>query len=56
VVVHEGFHRCTDWRPLTAEECRDTVRAPTTGMEYFNAVGAVAPKYYWRTSSSQQPG
>lgn len=48
VTVHNGYRRCSDWRPLTQDECNETIRTPTSGREYFDAVGAEEPLYYWR--------
>jgi hypothetical protein len=48
IVIHEGYHRCADWRPLTEEECTDTSAMLTSGIEYFEAAGEEAPDYYWR--------
>jgi hypothetical protein len=54
VVVHQGHDRCPDWRPLTAEECRDTGGMPTTARDYFDAVYTEEAKYYWRTTASHK--
>src|SRR5687768_11830094 len=48
VSTHGGYRRCSDWRLLTQEECSDTGGTPTCGREYFDAVGAEEPLYYWR--------
>ncbi len=54
VTAHNGYRRCSDWRPLTPEECSDTTGTPTSGREYFDALGAEEPLYYWR--KPQAPG
>ncbi|WP_076344136.1 CPCC family cysteine-rich protein [Paludisphaera borealis] len=48
IVVHDGFHRCVDWRPLNQEEARNTGGTPTTGKGYFDAVDAEESKYCWQ--------
>jgi len=50
LVLYEGKHRCTDWRPLMQEDCGDSTKIPRNGMEYFEASGAQESKYYWRAS------
>jgi hypothetical protein len=52
VLFHEGYHRCSDWRPLTPKDCGESSRMPMTGQEYFDAIDAELPKYYWRTTGS----
>ena len=51
---HEGWGRCPDWRPLTMEECGDTTGMPTSGLTYFEAVGAEEPVYYWRKGAVRE--
>ncbi len=48
VSAHKGYHRCPDWRQLTQDEYRDKSGTPASGREYFDAVGAAEPLYYWR--------
>jgi Cysteine-rich CPCC len=31
ITAHDGYSRCSDWRPLTQEECSDTSGTPTSG-------------------------
>ena len=45
---HLGFRRASDWRPLRNAECAQSIAIPRTGREYFEAVGAEKPRYYWR--------
>ncbi|MCH7725978.1 MAG: hydrolase [Planctomycetes bacterium] len=45
---HNGFHRCPDWRPLTEEDCRAIEGTPTSGRQYFDALGDEQVSYYWR--------
>lgn len=48
MAAHKGYCRCLDWRPLTQAESSDTRRMPTNGREYFDAIDAEEPRYYWR--------
>lgn len=48
IVFHKGYQRCADWRALNQSECGEKAGMPTTGKEYFDALGAEEPKYYWR--------
>jgi hypothetical protein len=54
VLVHDDYHRCPDWRPLTPDECRDTSGTPKSGREYYEAVRAEEPKYYWRSRGHRE--
>ena len=56
VTAHNGFRRCSDWRPLNQEEYGDKSGTPTSGREYFDAVGAEEPLYYWREPREQGAG
>lgn len=42
-----GLRRAAGWRPLRDDEARTDAGAPTSGREYFEAVGGDAPRYYW---------
>ncbi len=52
IAIHDGYRRCSDWRPLTREECGNVEGMPTTGREYFEALGAAELKYYWRSQTA----
>jgi len=44
----KGFNRDSQWRPLTAEDCRNTEGMPQSGREYFDSIDAEEARYYWR--------
>ncbi len=47
--THQSFTRTADWRPLTENDFQGhTDLPPSTSGEYFQAIGAVKPRYYWR--------
>jgi hypothetical protein len=52
VATHGAYCRCSDWRPLTQQDCTDTKGMPTNGIEYFEAAGTEDPQYYWRKSQA----
>lgn len=43
-----GFTRDQAWRPLTENEARSREEIPKTGFDYFQAIDADMPDYYWR--------
>ena len=50
VLLHSGYRRCPDWRPLRDEECGNFPGSPMNGREYLDAAAsAEESKYYWRS-------
>jgi hypothetical protein len=47
ILVHNGFERCADWRPLTPADLTIMGSTPSTGVEYFGSWGEDEPVYYW---------
>jgi hypothetical protein len=43
----DGYDRDPTWRPLNRDECRSDSGIPRTGLDYFHAIDATEPRYYW---------
>jgi len=49
---HNGYSRHPAWRPWEPDDGQKEQPAPSTGKEYFEALGEEILPYYWETEAT----